>query len=137
MKSPHHSRKLPHNGVYTRLKPSKIHGVGVFAIVDIPKGTDVFADEDEPIVWIDKSTVEALPKPLGELYHSFAIIKEEKYGCPRSFNNLTISWYLNHSERPNMTADSDYRFYAVRDIRAGEELTIDYRSYSELPVDSL
>ena len=35
-------RKLPHEGVYTRIKPSNIHGVGVFAISDIPKGTYVF-----------------------------------------------------------------------------------------------
>ena len=29
---------LPHEGVYVRLKPSKRHGVGVFAIRRIPKG---------------------------------------------------------------------------------------------------
>jgi hypothetical protein len=36
-----------------------------------------------------------------------------------------------------MAADKDYRFYAIKNIRAGEELTIDYRSYSELPANSL
>src|SRR5271157_4567153 len=123
------SKTSPHHGVYTRLEPSTIHGVGVFAIIPIPKGTYAFMDHDEPIVWVDKSIVESLPKPLRELYYSFAIIKGEKYGCPKSFNDLTASWYLNHSERPNMAADKDYRFYAVRDVSAGEELTIDYRSY--------
>jgi hypothetical protein len=94
-------------------------------------------DDDEPIVWVDKSTVETLPEALREFYHSFAIIKRDKYGCPASFNDLTTSWYLNHSEHPNMAADAQYRFYAIRDIRAGEELTIDYRSFSDLPSDSL
>lgn len=32
---------MPHDDVYTRLGPSKVHGVGVFAICDIPKGTFV------------------------------------------------------------------------------------------------
>lgn len=33
---------LPHQQVYTRLKPSKIHGVGVFAIRPIPKNTRLY-----------------------------------------------------------------------------------------------
>jgi SET domain-containing protein len=127
------SGKLPHEGVYTRLRPSKIHGVGVFAVIDIPKGTYVFTDEDESIVWIDKSAVEPLPKPLKDFYDDFAVIKHGKYGCPKNFNLLTTTWYLNHSEQPNLAADRDYRFYALRLIEAGEELTADYRTYSELP----
>lgn len=137
MKNKPHSKPLPHDGVYTRLGPSKIHGIGVFAIIDVPKGTYPFKDGDEPIVWVDKSTVETLSEPLRQLYYSFAIIKGDKYGCPTSFNDLTSSWYLNHSDSPNMAADEDYEFYALRDIHAGQELTINYRSYSDLPVDSL
>ena len=94
------SRRLPHDGVSTRLKPSKIHGVGVFAMIDIPKGTYAFTDDDEPIVWVDKSTVETLPRALKEFYYRFAIIKGSEYGCPASFNELTTSWYLNHSDYP-------------------------------------
>lgn len=43
---------LPHHCVYARLGASKIHGVGVFAIMPIPKGTVVFAGDDQPIIWI-------------------------------------------------------------------------------------
>jgi hypothetical protein len=32
----------PHQGVYVRLRPSKLHGVGVFAIREIPPGTNLF-----------------------------------------------------------------------------------------------
>ena len=71
------------------------------------------------------------------LYYEFAIIKGAKYGAPESFNELTISWYVNHSENPDLAADSKYRFYALRDIAAGEELTADYRTYSELPTGSV
>ena len=124
-------------GVYARLRPSKIHGVGVFALIDIPRGTYVFTDEDEPIVWVDKELVEALPSPIQQLYCEFAIIKNDKFGAPKSFNALTPSWYINHSTEPNVAADADYRFYAIRDVVAGEELTADYRKYSELPPGSV
>jgi SET domain-containing protein len=126
-------RKLPHEGVYTRIKPSNIHGVGVFAISDIPKGTYVFVEDDEEIVWVDKSEIENLPASLKLFYTDFCIIKGNAYGCPRSFNSLTTSWYLNHSEDPNVAPDANYRFYALRHIIEGEELTADYRVYSDVP----
>jgi SET domain-containing protein len=124
---------LPHEGVYTRLKPSKIHGVGVFAIRDIPKGRYVFTDDDEPIVWIEKQSIESLPEELKQFYKDFAIIKGGKYGCPKSFDALTTAWYLNHSDIPNVAVDKEYRFYALRDIKAGEELTTNYHTYSDEP----
>jgi hypothetical protein len=108
-------------------------GVGVFALKDVARGTYVFAEDDEPIVWIDKQSVAAIPKELKQLYDDFSIIKAGKYGCPESFDKLTTAWYLNHSEHPNVAADANYRFYALRDIKPGEELTADYRAYSELP----
>jgi hypothetical protein len=124
---------LPHEGVWTRLKPSKIHGVGVFAIRDIPKGTCVFLHDDQPIVWIDRKSVDNLPLSLKKLYDDFCIVKGDEYGCPKHFDALTTSWYLNHSDEPNVAADEDYRFHAIRDIRAGEELTASYHTYSDEP----
>jgi|SRR5579872_851097 len=126
-------KKLPHDGLYTRLKPSPIHGIGVFAVRHIPKGTYIFPDDNEPIVWVDKKDVENLPQAMREFYEDFSIIKGNKYGSPCHFDALTTSWYLNHSNSPNVKADRQYRFYASRDIAAGEELTSDYRTYSDLP----
>jgi len=124
---------LPHSGVYTRLKPSKTHGVGVFAIRDIPKGTAVFAEDDDDIVWVDKVVIADLSEEFKNLYKDFCILKEGRYGCPVSFDKLTIAWYLNNSDEPNLAADDEYRFHALRDIKAGEELTAKYSEYSEEP----
>jgi hypothetical protein len=126
-------RRLPHDHVYTRLTPSNLHGVGVLAIIDIPKGTYVFTEDDESIVWVHKKSTEGIPRTLRELYDDFCIIKGDKYGCPRNFDALTISWYLNCSREPNVAADKEYRFYTVQDIKAGEELTVDYDTYSDAP----
>jgi SET domain-containing protein len=123
---------LPHANVYTRLRPSTIHGVGVFAIRRIEKGTPLFAG-DEDIVWVDQGYVADLPKKIKKLYDDFAIIKDGKYGCPTNFNLLTMGWYLNDSDDPNVAVDDEYNMSALRDIEEGEELTIDSSKFSEQP----
>lgn len=127
--------KLPHDGVYTRLKPSMIEGVGVFAIRDIPRGTKLFQDEETDLVWKTKSELRlnSLPKEIRKLYDQFCLIKDkgETYGCPKNFDLMTVAWYLNHSITPNVGCDKDYCFFALRKIRAGEELTANYYTYND------
>jgi hypothetical protein len=125
--------KLPHSGVYVRLQASPIHGVGVFAIRNISEGTYIFPDDNEEIVWLDKSSLARLTGDERKLYDDFCIIKGDLYGCPRSFNELTPAWYLNESPMPNVASDNAYRFFATRDINKGEELTINYDAYSDRP----
>lgn len=124
---------LPHSDVYVRLAPSRIHGIGVFAIRRIPKGAAVFGADSGAMIWVDVAATARLPPGIKALYTDFCVQQGGRYGCPRSFNDITVAWYLNHSNRPNVTCGDDYRFVAARTIRAGEELTADYRTYSENP----
>ena len=126
-------KPLPHHGVYARIRRSKIHGVGVVAIRDIKKGTRIFFGDDDPIVWIKRKQVMALPREIKKLYEDFCIFRGDKVGCPSNFNRLTVAWYLNESHHPNVGNDEDYAFYALRNIKAGEELTLDYSKFSDSP----
>ena len=119
----------PHHEVLTRLRPSKIHGVGVFAIKDIRKGKKLFSHDLDELPWIKKDTLKRLPAELGRFYDDFAIFKDGRYGCPSNFNRLTMSWYLNESKNPNVRCDKSYNFWTLRNVKAGEELTVDYLSY--------
>lgn len=121
----------PHEGVVARVGRSDIHGVGVFAIRNIKKGTKIFGSDDAGMVWISKKESRKLPKAIQTLYQDFAVLKDGRYGCPRSFNQLTPAWYLNDSKSPNARCDGHYDFFALRDIKAGEEITADYSAYSE------
>jgi hypothetical protein len=130
------SHKPPHDKVYTRLRPSKIHGVGVFAIKRIKKGTPIFPGENEEMLWVEKAK-NGPSSEIQKLYDDFAIIKGQRLGCPQNFNRLTMAWYLNEpkkGENPNVRCEDDtYDFFALRDINVGEELTVDYSTFSDSP----
>ena len=132
------SSRLPHRNVYARISRSKIHGVGVKAIRKIRKGMSIFPDDAGQIVWVEEHKIKRLSPNLRRLYRDFAIIRhgDKKYGCPRTFNCLTVAWYLNRprsGRKPNVGCRRDYTFYALRDIKPGEELTVDYWTFSDRP----
>jgi SET domain-containing protein len=127
-------RRPPHEGVYARIGPSRVHGVGVRAIRDIPAGTYVFRGESERVVWMSRARVRRMPAAVRALYEDFGMVSGERIGVPPSLNMLSVGWYLNHSDRPNVEADDDGRFFALRRIRAGEELTADYRTFVDEPL---
>ena len=124
-------KRRPHDGVYARIGPSRVNGVGVRAIRDIPRGTAMFQGESERVRWVSRAAVRRLPTALRKLYEDFGMVSGDRIGVPPSLNMLSVGWYVNHSERPNIEADEDGRFHALRRIRKGEELTADYRTFTD------
>ena len=116
-----------------RIKPSPIEGVGVFAIKDIPKGTKLFIGSPEKTfeaISVDELT-DYEPEVVEMVKGFFASNEDGKYWIPEGgLNAIDISFFLNHSENPNVTttAEGD-TFYAARDIVKGEELTSNYAVY--------
>lgn len=125
-------QRLPHEGVYARIQRSRIHGIGLFAIRKIGKGTKLFGSDDSGMIWVKEEEIAKLPLKIRKLYTDFGVLKDGRYGCPVNFNQLTPAWYLNHSKnKPNVRCDENYDFVALRDIAVGEELTVDYSTYSQ------
>ena len=116
---------------YVMLKPSPIAGIGVIAIHDIATGCrDMFSKPDPQDRWItlSKKEVEELPPHAKLLIENYCLFDEEKYFVPDyGFKKIDVSLFLNHSDTPNIISinDGDY-FEAIRDIKVGEELLIDY-----------
>lgn len=127
---------LPHHDVYVRLGLSAVHGIGVIAIKPIPEGTDLFANDRVELVWVERDRLTDLLPAERALYHDFGINRGTRIGCPVNFHNLTPGWYCNEpaaGQAPNVTVDDAGRFLAVRDIAAGEEVTVRYAEFSEPP----
>jgi SET domain-containing protein len=118
---------------YVMLKPSPVEGVGVFAITNIPKGCrDMFAKPGTPEEWItiSKKEIEKLPEHAQFLTGNYCLYDDENYFVPaHGFKVMDLSLFLNHSNTPNIISinDGDY-FETTREIKAGEELCIDYGS---------
>jgi SET domain-containing protein len=123
------------DNVYCRLKPSRYGGVGVFAIRDIPKGTNPFAGcYDGNFIPVSPKEIENQPASIKEMIKDFCPFQDGKYWViERGLNAIDISFFLNHSKEPNMIAIKDgEEFVAKRDIKAGEELTVDYDTYDDV-----
>jgi SET domain-containing protein len=124
--------KTPHDNAYTRLGISKIQGIGVFAIRDIPNNKKIFAGETSKLIWFSKKKVDQLEPALRRLYEDFCILEGDKYGAPDNFNNISIGWFLNHSAKtPNVRCNRNCDYVSTRKIKAGEELSVDYSSFAE------
>ena len=117
--------------MYARIADSGIHGVGVRAIRDIPAGTMVFRGESERVTWVSRAALRRLPVAIRQLYEDFGMVWGDQIGVPPTLNMLSVGWYVNHSDRPNLEADEDARFRTLRRIRKGEELTADYRTFTD------
>jgi len=119
------------NNTYVMLKPSPLEGVGVFAIRDIPKGCrEMFSKPDTGEEWItlSKKEVETLPLPAQFMIGNYCLYDQDNYFVPaHGFKKMDVALFLNHSDSPNIISiqDGDY-FEAIREIKAGEELVIDY-----------
>jgi SET domain-containing protein len=119
---------------YCRIMPSKIHGVGVFAIKDIPKGTWIFKScRTSHYYRLSKKELKELPKKVEKYILDMCRCVEDYYLVPKfGMNNIDISYFVNHSKKPNLgTKKDEDNFFALRNIKSGEELFTDYQGYSE------
>ena len=126
--------KQLHSQTYVMIKPSPLHGIGVFAIRDIPKGTkDIFSEGFGDWIKVSKEEVDALPTHSKELIENHCLFDEDSYFIPEyGFKLVDLVIYLNHSETPNVLSLNDgEHFEALVDIKAGEELLVDYGTIVE------
>jgi SET domain-containing protein len=122
------------NSTYVMIKPSPLHGIGVFAIRDIPKGTsNIFSKGVGDWIKVSKEEVEALPQHSKDLIENHCLFDEDFYFIPDyGFKLVDLVIYLNHSETPNVISLNDgEEFQAIRDIAIGEELLVDYGTIVE------
>jgi SET domain len=117
---------------YVMLKPSATAGTGVIALRDIPKGCrEMFSKPDPNDKWITltKDEVDELPFHAKFLVENYCLFDDAyNYFVPgRGFKKLDLSHFINHSDTPNIISIEEGEYFeAVRDIKAGEELFIDY-----------
>ena len=120
------------SNTYVMIRPSPIEGIGVFAIRDIPKGCrDMFSkpgNKEEEWLKIPRNEIDLLPAHSRQLVETYCLYDDENYFVPEyGFKKMDLVNFLNHADTPNIISINDGEFFeAIKDIKTGEELVIDY-----------
>ena len=114
--------------VYCKLGVSTIHGIGVFALRDIPSGVAPLKSMvTNKEIKFSRIELKKVPSAVRRHLSMFCLVEKGRVFAPEiGMNAVNISIYLNHSKTPNLKFDDKDVLRAVRDIARGEELTIDY-----------
>mgnify|MGYP001579136708 CR=1 FL=1 len=120
--------------VKTYLDKSPIHGFGLFADEDISKGTIVWRMSSLDMI-LEQEEFDKLPE-VAQAYichHGDWDIVMQK--ITMSFDN---DKFINHeSNTPNLTYNKNQTTEANRDIKKGEEITINYFEFDEKAMEKL
>ena len=114
-------------GERVEVRPSGVHGKGVFALRPIRKGTRIIEYTGERISW--KKAQDLPPHDPKQPHHTFFFSLDDGNVINASVGGNDSRW-INHSCAPNCeTSESKDRIYvvALRNLKPGEELFYDYR----------
>jgi SET domain-containing protein len=110
-----------------KLAPSKINGagVGVFALTEIEKEDIVFAtNTNQFIQWIE---IGGMDEDIITYIKKMCNHNEYGFWVDNAINKIGPSYYVNHSENPNLYHDLNTdTYFAIKNIKIDEELTCKY-----------
>lgn len=126
------------NDIYCRIGISKVHGVGVIAIKDISKGINPFkslSTQQDKIIKLTDADLKNVDSNVKKIVNDFFGNKDGYDVLYYGPNYINVSYYLNHSDKPNLDLTSGkseyYEFVTNRKIKKGEELFINYNLYDD------
>ena len=114
---------------FITLKPSPVHGIGVFALRDIPKGCKtLFSRNVGEWIRVPISDIDQLPDQTRNMVETYCLYDETHYYLPDyGFKVMDLVNYLNHSSSPNVISVNDGEYFeSLRVIKEGEELLVNY-----------
>ncbi|MFN4359667.1 MAG: SET domain-containing protein [Hylemonella sp.] len=114
------------SGRRIQTRRSGVHGKGVFAVQDIPKGDVIIEYVGEIIGWDE--ALRRHPHDPKDPNHTFYFHVDEDHVIDAKVGGNSSRW-INHSCAPNCEADEvEGRVFikSLRKIKAGEELNYDY-----------
>ena len=128
------STPAPIQGRRIQTRRSGVHGKGVFALTDFAKGETIIEYVGEIISW--KEALRRHPHDPTDPNHTFYFHIDETHVIDALYGGNSSRW-INHSCKPSCEPDEvDGRIFikAIRDIKAGEELSYDYGLVIDAPM---
>jgi uncharacterized protein len=116
--------------IETRVQSSGIHGMGLFAVNFVPRGTPVWRFEPGFDRDFSPAAFAALPPLARQHTRWFCFVSKTDGHIILSGDHAC---FINHSPAPNTgappAASAPVVTVALRDIAAGEEITCNYSDY--------
>ena len=114
--------------VKTKIGPSAVHGIGLFAGESVPKDTVVWQFDARIDQVLDPAVLPDLPPPVQACLVRYAY-KSKRTGT--YILDSDDARFFNHADSPNtytkaVEGVSEDVIFAARDILEGEEITLDY-----------
>jgi SET domain-containing protein len=111
--------------VETILKPSAIHGIGVFLAVPVPRGGLIWRFDSRVDRVYTTAEVNSLPAHVQRYLRTYSTWHEASQLFVLCGDN---GRYFNHSDSPSTVSNaiSFGEDHAARNLAAGDELTSDY-----------
>ena len=117
-----------------QVRRSGVHGKGVFAVTDIPKGEVIIEYVGEIITW--EEALRRHPHDPSDPNHTFYFHIDENHVIDALYGGNASRW-INHSCNPNCEPEEiDGRIFiqSKRAIKAGDELNYDYGLVIDSPL---
>ena len=109
--------------LYTYLAPSKVcDGVGVFSLCDIAKDTIIWKSHGAP----EKISWDEIPTYMQEHIASLTWCDNNGFWIDCDLDKIYQSYYVNHSNKPNVGINKDELYVTLKNIKKDEELLYRY-----------
>jgi hypothetical protein len=96
-------------------------------LVNIPKHKTLFSDLKPDELHIGWDEVSNLPDQITDYLSRICISDRDGFKLSRTVSEINISYFVNHSDDPNVMYDQTYdRYITIRDISEGEEILVKY-----------
>ncbi|OGJ16321.1 hypothetical protein A3K73_01900 [Candidatus Pacearchaeota archaeon RBG_13_36_9] len=114
--------------IKTKLKNSRLHGLGLFAGQNIKKGQKIYTGNEKLDLFLSEEEFSRLPIDEQNTIKHYGYFDKEKHKWHLAFDDIR---FCNHSSDGNITL-KEKSLVAKRDIKKGEELTQNYSEFEDL-----
>jgi SET domain-containing protein len=111
-----------------RLKPSRIHGLGLYPACRINRGTIIWRFHPALDQVISQELWRSLEAPARDYLRRHAYVRRTDFALMLGFD---LSRFMNHSDTPNTGASSETADHtvALSNLAEGDELTCNYNAF--------
>jgi hypothetical protein len=123
------------NPVIIEIRPSRLipGEIGLFAVRALKKDTIIALASMLAERFFPWSAYKELDKLTQGKVDNFTMQTEEGFYLPPDFNYLSVPWNMNHSCDYNVGFDKAGNFITAKNIKAGQELLLDYGMFFSDP----